>query len=37
MPKMIHTEKLFYEMVCSFVDSHNIYKNLSLKSIKKMH
>lgn len=29
------TEKLFYEMVCSFVDSHNRYKNLSLKSIKK--
>ncbi len=29
------TEKLFYEMVCSFIDSHNRYKNLSLKSIKK--
>ncbi|AEW69260.1 Hypothetical protein KK9_1054 (plasmid) [Borreliella garinii BgVir] len=29
------TEKLFYEMVYSFVDSHNRYKNLSLKSIKK--
>ncbi|WP_233709442.1 hypothetical protein [Borreliella bavariensis] len=29
------TEKLFYEMVSSFVDSHNRYKNLSLKSIKK--
>ncbi|WP_233778870.1 hypothetical protein [Borreliella bavariensis] len=29
------TEKLFYEMVYSFIDSHNRYKNLSLKSIKK--
>ncbi|WPM06385.1 hypothetical protein QIA41_04650 (plasmid) [Borreliella sinica] len=29
------TEKLFYEIVCSFIDSHHRYKNLSLKSIKK--
>ncbi|WP_234930011.1 hypothetical protein [Borreliella garinii] len=30
-----YTKKLFYEMVCSFIDSHNRYKNFSLKSIKK--
>ncbi|MBB5141457.1 hypothetical protein [Borreliella afzelii] len=29
------TERLFYEIVCSFIDSHHRYKNLSLKSIKK--
>ncbi|AJA90713.1 hypothetical protein OY14_04495 (plasmid) [Borreliella chilensis] len=29
------TERLFYEIVCSFIDSHNKYKNLSLKSIRK--
>ncbi|MBB6213383.1 hypothetical protein QIA17_00345 (plasmid) [Borreliella californiensis] len=29
------SEKLFYEIVCSFIDSHNKYKNLSLASIKK--
>ncbi|WKC87663.1 hypothetical protein [Borreliella japonica] len=29
------TERLFYEIVCSFIDSHNRYKNLNLKSIKK--
>ncbi len=31
------TERLFYEIVCSFIDSHHRYKNLSLKSIKKRH
>ncbi|WP_151060738.1 DUF603 domain-containing protein [Borreliella turdi] len=29
------TERLFYEIACSFIDSHCRYKNLSLKSIKK--
>ncbi|WKC83978.1 hypothetical protein QIA37_00345 (plasmid) [Borrelia sp. CA_690] len=29
------TERLFYEIVCSFINSHHRYKNLSLKSIKK--
>ncbi|WNY70039.1 helix-turn-helix domain-containing protein [Borreliella andersonii] len=29
------TERLFYEIVCSFIDSHHRYKNLSLASIKK--
>ncbi|WKC74808.1 DUF603 domain-containing protein (plasmid) [Borreliella yangtzensis] len=28
-------ERLFYEIVCSFIDSHRRYKNLSLRSIKK--
>ncbi|WNY66355.1 hypothetical protein QIA45_04565 (plasmid) [Borreliella andersonii] len=29
------TERLFYEIVCSFIDSHHKYKSLSLASIKK--
>ncbi|WKD01237.1 hypothetical protein QIA01_04575 (plasmid) [Borreliella americana] len=28
-------ERLFYEIVCSFINSHHRYKNLSLESIKK--
>ncbi|MCD2332396.1 helix-turn-helix domain-containing protein [Borreliella americana] len=28
-------ERLFYEIVCSFIDSHHRYKNLSLEAIKK--
>ncbi|WNY69134.1 hypothetical protein [Borreliella lusitaniae] len=29
------TERLFYKIACSFIDSHHRYKDLSLKSIKK--
>ncbi|WKC80311.1 hypothetical protein [Borreliella tanukii] len=29
------TERLFYEIVCAFIDSHRKYKDLSLRSIKK--